>query len=586
MDRDESSLQLDELATLARRFADQAMYDEAEALFEMALRHDPKNMGMQLSLAQVRNLQQHTPAGQNRSAHDMLHEHLRRSALDAKHFLGLAKLYSEKGEDDTALEYLKVAESKDLPNPVLHRVRGQILARTGDFQGSADQLARALRYNPFDRATAEALGRAQYECRRFEEALRATVDAFLLLPEEDVEGSRRLKKRIRELKDLLEWSSDQLVVLFHQRQDELHTAFDRLEWHRERYRQEEERGSASALQDKRSPAKGRLALATRIRELDLWSHLNDEQVFTLTRAVKEQFYGRGDVLFEHGSKGADILVVESGEITIRWPTPYGTFPLATLSRSDLVGEISFITRSQRAGDAVASEPSRVLRFDAEALDRIIQESNEIGVQLFWSFWHGLAHKLRTTNEQLRTFFEGERMPESYLELRKKLLADGERAAVEKDTKIRLFQEQGLSGNELVALSTFSRERTFPAGAYIFQEGDQGEEMYVVLEGRVRISKYIPGGGEEALAILNRGDFFGEMSMIDGHARSADARAHDGPVTLIALDQGTIKEVFSMEVRSSLKFLRLLTRLIAKRLREIDEKIVTWRIMAGQHADSL
>ena len=75
-------------------------------------------------------------------------------------------------------------------------------------------------------------------------------------------------------------------------------------------------------------------------------------------------------------------------------------------------------------------------------------------------------------------------------------------------------------------------------------------------------------------------------MIDGQPRSADARAHDGPVTLIALDQGTIKEVFSMEVSSSLKFLRLLTRLIAKRLREIDEKIVTWRIMAGQQANSI
>ncbi len=116
---------------------------------------------------------------------------------------------------------------------------------------------------------------------------------------------------------------------------------------------------------------------------------------------------------------------------------------------------------------------------------------------------------------------------------------------------------------------------------IFAEGDPGREMYVVLEGRVRISKFIPGGGEEALAILERGDFFGEMALIDGQPRSADARAHGGPVTVLALDEATIKEVLTVDPEASLEFLQLLCRLVAKRLREIDEKVIGWRIMSGQ-----
>ena len=122
--------------------------------------------------------------------------------------------------------------------------------------------------------------------------------------------------------------------------------------------------------------------------------------------------------------------------------------------------------------------------------------------------------------------------------------------------------------------------------YIVEEGDEGQELYVVLEGKVLISKYIPGAGEEALAVLERGDFFGEMSLIDGEPRSADARAHEGPVTLLALDQQTIQEMLALDPAASLEFVRLLCRLLSKRLREIDEKVVTWRIFAGDRDASV
>ena len=147
-------------------------------------------------------------------------------------------------------------------------------------------------------------------------------------------------------------------------------------------------------------------------------------------------------------------------------------------------------------------------------------------------------------------------------------------------KVRLFRESGLSNKELVTLATYSRELRFAAGELLFGEGDEGREMYVVLDGRVLISKFIPGAGEEALAFLERGDFFGEMALIDGEARSADARAHGGPLTVLALDQATIREMLALDPQASLEFLRLLCRLLAKRLREIDEKVVGWRILAG------
>jgi CRP-like cAMP-binding protein len=130
------------------------------------------------------------------------------------------------------------------------------------------------------------------------------------------------------------------------------------------------------------------------------------------------------------------------------------------------------------------------------------------------------------------------------------------------------------------LATFSEEERFSGGAALFREGDAGDKLYIVMDGRVRISKFIPGIGEEALAILGRGEFFGEMALIDDQPRSADAWAHEGDATVLAIDRSVLQEVLSMDPAASLQFLNLLCRLISRRLREIDEKLVQWKMMAG------
>ena len=93
-------------------------------------------------------------------------------------------------------------------------------------------------------------------------------------------------------------------------------------------------------------------------------------------------------------------------------------------------------------------------------------------------------------------------------------------------------------------------------------------------------------GGEVVNTMGPGDFFGEMSLIDGQPRSADARAHGGPLTVLALDQGTVREVLAMDPDAALEFLQLLCRLVANRLREIDEKVIGWRIMSGERNESV
>lgn len=590
------SRDVEDLTELAKSFSERGRHEEAAELFLLALRLDPKNLSVKLGLAEVRKQQrQEKGGGPPRGLRDMLREGFRRNAIDAAHFLGLAHLYAEKGENSRAIECLDIAKAKDLANPSHHKLHGKLLFRRRDYNGAADEFNKALRLNPFDREIAESLGRAEYERKQFEAALAATAHAFLLLNEGDDEGTRRLRRRIQTLKQILGWGNRELSQVFRTRQELLHTAFDRLEWHRERILEQGGVPAAASFVNaplapnaasRRETGGGRIELAIRLRRLKLWSHLSDEALFRLTQATVEEHYEAGDLIFAHRSNGRDLYLLDRGEITAQRPTYYGTFALGTLEPGTLFGEASYITGHERNSDTVAVGPCQILRFEAARIDEIIESSPDLGVQLYWSFWHSLARKLRATNEQLKSFFSSEALPENFLRLRKQPQGAAAAVKVEPSDKIRLFREQGLSRRELMTLATFSKEKRFASGASLFQEGDEGSEMYVILEGRTIISKYIPGAGEEALAILERGDFFGEMSLIDGEPRSADARAYGGPLTVLALDQSTVREILAMDPHAALELFQLLCRLVANRLREIDEKVIGWKIMSGERNESV
>src|SRR5215218_4367245 len=61
------------------------------------------------------------------------------------------------------------------------------------------------------------------------------------------------------------------------------------------------------------------------------------------------------------------------------------------------------------------------------------------------------------------------------------------------------------------------------GDYVFREGELGTEMYIINEGKVEILNQV-GDEEQALAVLEKGDFFGEMSVLEDLPRAASARA--------------------------------------------------------------
>ncbi|MCA9679393.1 MAG: cyclic nucleotide-binding domain-containing protein, partial [Myxococcales bacterium] len=85
---------------------------------------------------------------------------------------------------------------------------------------------------------------------------------------------------------------------------------------------------------------------------------------------------------------------------------------------------------------------------------------------------------------------------------------------------------GLGPQPLRRVVDIGVEESYRTGAQVFGEGEPGDKFYLILEGAIRISRFVPGMGEEALAVLRAGNYFGEMSLIDDAPRSATAVAHE------------------------------------------------------------
>ncbi|MDX1584559.1 MAG: cyclic nucleotide-binding domain-containing protein, partial [Thermoanaerobaculia bacterium] len=316
-----------------------------------------------------------------------------------------------------------------------------------------------------------------------------------------------------------------------------------------------------------------------LRSLNVFEHMTDDQIFRISRFVRLDKLDPGEFLFHDADRSMDFYVVLDGSLSVQKDTPFGPQILAKLGAGEIIGEMNFIDRGERSSDAAAIDPSTCAAFSFTAIDQMMEEDKELAVGLHWAFWRSLAVKVRDANEQLKLFFQedaktaGRRKAEA-------AKAEAQAVQVRSEDKVDLFRERGLSAAEMKLLATFSAEEQFRPGSMIFREGDEGDKLYIILDGRVRISKFIPGVGEEALALLDRGDFFGEMALIDDKPRSADAKAHETPATVLSIDRATLNEILSMDPHASLQFLNLLCRMISSRLREINDKIVQWKYMSG------
>lgn len=140
-------------------------------------------------------------------------------------------------------------------------------------------------------------------------------------------------------------------------------------------------------------------------------------------------------------------------------------------------------------------------------------------------------------------------------------------------KIELLQSVSifwdLNKDELGHIADKMVAKHFENGNYIFLEDSEGEQCFFVLEGSVKVTRLSKDGREVILAMLNEGEFFGEMSLLDGESRSANVIALE-KTKVLTLDRNDFIAVVNDYPQIAVQLLKEL----ARRLRKSDRQIAS------------
>ncbi|HVE87347.1 MAG TPA: cyclic nucleotide-binding domain-containing protein [Myxococcales bacterium] len=128
----------------------------------------------------------------------------------------------------------------------------------------------------------------------------------------------------------------------------------------------------------------------------------------------------------------------------------------------------------------------------------------------------------------------------------------------------------LSNQELEYVADLSRPRKFTAGQVVFEEGELGDSLYVIVSGEVEVLRRDASGDQQLLTRLGPPEFFGEMSLIDKEYRSATVRARvDSELLQLTAENLT---TFRKQHRDGFTFVVInIARVLSARLREANAK---------------
>jgi len=136
--------------------------------------------------------------------------------------------------------------------------------------------------------------------------------------------------------------------------------------------------------------------------------------------------------------------------------------------------------------------------------------------------------------------------------------------------------QAMDGEALTRLAAALEEKEYADGQAIFAEGDPGDSMYFILKGCVRIEKRAQAAGalHKTLTVLEAGDYFGEMALLDQKPRSAAAVAA-GDTTVVRLSKAAFDQMQRSGGAAGMSVLFAMIRTSSERIRRLSAQVVVY-----------
>ncbi len=280
-------------------------------------------------------------------------------------------------------------------------------------------------------------------------------------------------------------------------------------------------------------------------------------------------YERNSLVFSQGDSGAEMYIIQSGAVEISRKVGGKDEVLGILSKGDFFGEIALLHDEPRSATARTVRRTRLVPITKSSLLERSRKDPTVLLHIIKE----LILKARRADNVLQNIAKNiMNAPEGEFEDAK---------AIEKPSAPTptLTNKPRAKNNHEMEAETWDNDIlvTFKAGDIIFREGDEGDAMYFIEKGTVRILK---GKGEDELELaeLGSGDFFGEMAVISGAPRSAGA-VSSSECQLVVVKSSGLLELISSRPEIGLHICRTIIRRLRQKqsaIENTDEQRATAR----------
>jgi CPA1 family monovalent cation:H+ antiporter len=233
-----------------------------------------------------------------------------------------------------------------------------------------------------------------------------------------------------------------------------------------------------------------------------------DRLSELAARIGENFK-EGETVFRQGEKGDTMYIIHEGAVAvIREQDATGTV-VARLDQGDFFGEMALVDQEPRSATVTTLEKTSLVPVTRDFL----LKHSRTDTRFILAVIESLGIRLEKVNEMLKLRFATSK------------------------TRLGPVTDQNMEEPRSAAflkgfssVAETSKAVRFNEGDIIFRQGQPGDKLFIILEGQVEI---IQDAEESALiqARFGRGNFFGEMALVSGHARAATARAASQTILL-------------------------------------------------------
>ena len=297
-------------------------------------------------------------------------------------------------------------------------------------------------------------------------------------------------------------------------------------------------------------------------------------------------FRKGSYLVVEGKENTDhFYIIQKGNVQCFKASGSGLAP-TVYGPGDFVGVVPCMSDHLQIETAIASTDVMAISVRKEQYPELISQNTPVALKIIKTF----ANRMRVMNEMLTKATLHSVVQDNYEQIFK--VADFYQKNALPDVAVFAYYQYlktkptgpnaDLAKQQFVSLKpkthavyfepTAEPSRQYPKDTMIFSEAQSGSDMFIIQRGEVSITKVV-NGNEVTLAVLKKGDMFGEMALIENKPRSANAIAHSD-CTLMVINRSNFNQMVATQPQLVAKLTTTLADRLWSMYRQLDNAALT------------